>query len=187
VEAVLGNMAFDVIAHHNSRRVKQHRNIPVSDAHPLGVQILLVELKETKHRSEQTARLVEVFLFDYDGAGTHRKLVDVDSREIVTSTEISSAHLPLTDQEIAYGKALMWQDTELLQRLSVELNHSTDIADLQSRVSVWVPGRDDQSGLSHCDVERCALVSLFTEDNDSLPVEPVINLMRSQVYTDLVQ
>lgn len=163
--------------------------IPQTDGttHPLGVQILLVELKELKTRSATDERVVEVFLFDYDRGDTRRKLIDVDTLEIVATTEIASAHLPLTDEEIQHGKNLMWQDTDVLKRIRAELSGVVDLSALQARVSVWVPGDVAQTGTSNCGHERCALVSLFTDGNYSLSVEPVINLMRGQVYTDLVQ
>lgn len=160
--------------------------------HPLGVQVLLVELKEQK-ASDQAVRLAEVFVFDYQRGVTELNLVDVERNELIDKRYISSVHLPLSEAEITYSKALIWNNAEFKSRVQREIetlqtdSGNVDFTDLQTRVSVLVPnGRmADQSEL--CGANRCALISLFSADNYSFSIEPVINLMSGDIYLDLVQ
>ena len=162
--------------------------------HPLGVQVLSIELKEQKHVTDQSSRLAEVFLFNYPRAVTELHLVDVESSEVLSTRDIDSVHLPLSDAEISYTRKLIWSDAEFRERIQREFQSlnaleasagvPVESADLQTRVSVWVPIRRQAH---QCMRNRCALISLFTQDNHSFSIEPVIDLMSGEIYLDLVQ
>ena len=62
----------------------------------------------------------------------------------------------------------------------------TDLADLQTRVSIWVP-KGNTEAHENCSRERCALISLFTAANYSFSIEPVVNLMSGEIYLDTVR
>ncbi len=161
-------------------------------AHPLGVQILLVELREQKKPLSES-RLVEVFLFNYDRRVAELNVIDIDQGALISTTDIDTAHLPLSDTEIEYSRSLIWNHDELKARVRHELSLlqtggvGEDLSRLQARVSIWVPQSTDQSGASGCDRERCAFISLFTENDYSFSVEPVVNLISGEIYIDLVR
>ena len=163
--------------------------------HPLGVQVLLVELKEKKQNSVQTPRLAEVFVFDYQRGVTELNLIDVESDELIASRDIASVHLPLSEEEINYSKNLLWNYSEFKERLQSEAETldllpgitNGELIDLQTSVSILVPNRGAGSQSAQCNIDRCALISLFTDDNYNFSIEPVINLMSGEIYLDLVQ
>lgn len=163
--------------------------------HPLGVQVLLVELKEQKKNSVQTPRLAEVFVFDYQRGVTELNLIDVESDELMVSRDIESVHLPLSDEEINYSKNLIWNHAEFKQRVQREVETlqslpsavNGELTDLQTNVSILVPNNRTGNHSDVCRHNRCALISLFTADNHSFSVEPVVNLMSGEIYLDLVQ
>ena len=162
--------------------------------HPLGVQVLLVELKEQKQTSGQTSRLAEVFIFDYQRGVTELNLIDVESDELIVSTEIASVHLPLSEEEINYSKTLIWNHTEFVARVQREAETlesfpaivNRELTDLQTNVSILVPNNRTGKQPANCGLERCALISLFSNDNHSFSVEPVINLMSGEIYLDRI-
>jgi hypothetical protein len=157
-------------------------------SHPLGVQVLLAELREQKNPS--TSQPIEVFLFDYATGKTVLKLVDLEQQHILSSTDIETTHLPLTDAEIQYAESLMQTHNALAERVQGELTAIQNeivvgLSELEARISVFVP-HQSRTDESVCDRQRCALVSLFTEDDFSLSVEPVVNLSSGKVYLDLL-
>lgn len=163
--------------------------------HPLGTQILLIELQEQKQ--QPLHRLAEVFLFDYQRGITERKLVDVERNLLVDSREISSVHLPLSETEIRYGTELIWSNSEVSQRVADEMTVSgghgditgldNAVSSLLTRVSIWVPDNPGQAGISQCDSQRCALISIFTTHNYHFSIEPVVNLMSGEIFVDIAQ
>lgn len=170
-------------------------SISNNHSHPLGTQILLIELQEQKKQSLQ--RLAEVFLFDYQRGVTERKLVDVESKLLVDSRDIASVHLPLSQTEIRYSTELIWSNSEINQRVRDEMIASGagmehgglagDVSRLLTKVSIWVPDNPGQAGVSQCDSQRCALISIFTLDNYNFSVEPVVNLMSGDIFVDILQ
>ena len=162
-------------------------------AHPLGVQVLLIELKEQKRPADQASRIAEVFLFNYLRGVTEFKLFDVERNELIATRDIPSVHLPLADTEISYSKALIWNNPEFIERIRTEYEAvqslsagDSDLADLQTRVSIWVPNGSTEAH-ENCSSERCALISLFTQANYSFSIEPVVNLMSGEIYLDTVR
>ena len=165
--------------------------------HPLGVQVLLVELKEQKQPVEQATRIAEVFIFNYQLGVAQLNLFDVEKNQLISTREIPSAHLPLSEQEIEYSKTLIWNNAEFRERIQTEYESFATVPDstinsietmgLQTRVSIWVPNRNAGSQSELCVQQRCALISLFSEENHSFSIEPVISLMSGQIYLDLVQ
>ena len=165
--------------------------------HPLGVQVLLVELKEQKQVIDQAARIAEVFIFNYQTGKSELNLVDVEHNQLISKREINSVHLPLSEQEIEYSKALIWNNTEFAEQIqaeyenlisSVSNTNSSNVSDkLQTQISIWVPNSNVERQSEICMQNRCALISVFTQDNYNFSIEPVINLMSGQIYFDLVR
>jgi len=171
-------------------RTVQSGDLSLTDpnVHPLGVQILLVELREKKNASLGDLRLAEVFLYNYPRQTTELHLINLDQGVLLQTTEVDTAHLPLSDEEIEYSKQLVFNHDQLTARVNNELSRiqGVELGGLQQRVSVWVP-TTRQAGSSGCENQRCALLSLFTANEQSLVVEPVVNLISGDVFIDLVQ
>ncbi len=158
--------------------------------HALGTQVIFVELVEQK-KAQSDRRLAEIFTYDYDSQSAQRRIVDVQLGALVSIQDIDSAHLPLSDIEIDYANWLLWNNTGLRQHVLQELGdlQLTPSADLlaltDARVSVWVPGSHEQGASSGCHLQRCALFSLYSINRDSLTIDPVVNLVSGEVFTDL--
>ena len=188
-----GTAPFDTGNSTGSRTVNSAANLQ----HPLGVQVLLVELREQKNTADQAARIAEVFVFDYQQGVSELNLVDVESNLLLSTREIDSAHLPLSELEIEYSKTLIWNNTEFAERVQTEYeNLISSISDeispnapdnLKTMVSIWVPNSNPERQSDPCVQSRCALISVFTEHNYNFSVEPVIDLMSGQIYLDLVR
>lgn len=175
----------------DSTVVNQRRTRGQTRSHPLGTQILLTELRESKNTPAQASRYFEVFLFDYNLGSTLLRTVDVNQMSLVSTVVVDSVHLPLTEVEIQYARSLVLQDEQVkesvIRELAVlETDSVFSITDLQARLSIWVPAANKVSK-SNCDRRRCALVSLFTTSDYSLSVEPVVNLSTAEVSIDLIQ
>ena len=158
--------------------------------HALGTQIIFVELVEQK-QVDSGRRLAEIFTYDYDSQLAQRRIVDIQQSVLVSIQDINSAHLPLSDIEIDYGSRLLWNNTGLRQHVMQELGGlqltplTDSLALTDARVSVWVPGSLEQGASSGCHLQRCALFSLFSANRDSLTIDPVVNLVTGEVFTDL--
>lgn len=173
-------------------QIEQRQRSADHNQHPLGKQTLLIELQEQKNSTNKSERLAEIFTFDYHYQTSELHLVDVTSNYILSSRDLKTQHLPLSEAEIVYSESLMWanpdvkrlvdEETARLQQLNT---HTTTSSAIQSRVAIWVPDTSSQAGTSGCDVQRCALLSLFTNTEQSLAVEPVVNLITGTVYTTL--
>ena len=167
-----------------------HVALQQTSAHLLGTQLLLVELKEQKKKNSDQ-RLAEIFTYNYNMQLAQRHIVDIQQRALVSVQDINSAHLPLSNTEIDYANWLLWNNSSLRQRVTEEVNDlqlptsSDSIALTDARVSVWVPGSPERGAASGCDLQRCALFSLYTENQESLTTEPVVNLVTGAVFTDL--
>lgn len=159
-------------------------------AHLLGTQLLLVELKEQKKASPDQ-RMAEIFTYNYNSQIARLHIVDMQHRVMISVQDISSAHLPLSDVEIDYANWLLWSNSDLRQGVLREIENlqltpsttSTTLTD--ARVSVWVPGSPEHGASSGCNLQRCALFSLYTKNRDSLTIDPVVNLVTGEVFTDL--
>lgn len=170
----------------------EERTQDLTSSHPLGIQLLIVELKEQK-KAVVGQRQAEIFTYNYSTQMAQRHIVDLHQSVLVSVQDINSAHLPLSDAEIDYANLLLWDDPEFQQRVSQELldlqldPSSILISQTDARVSVWVPGSVEQSAASGCRLQRCTLFSLYTDNEDSLTIEPVVNLVTGKVYVSILQ
>lgn len=185
--------AQSVALSHQSNRSTGLRTRSTNSAHPLGVQILLVEPRERKNSDESGDKFAEVFAFNHRTHSTELTLVNLVTSEVVSSKNIPAVHLPLSDEEIEFSIEAVRNDFNVQTRLQQEhasLGHSESgdvLAGLQLRVSIWVPISQENSGDSRCDIERCALVSLFDADNTSYTTEPIVNLKTLEISLDAIQ
>ena len=162
----------------------QTRSLP--NQHSLGLEIVLIELKELKSAAAQK-RIAQVYLFDYRTGLSSLQERDAESGELLQTKAIVQPFLPLTENEIAFAKTLLYSNAPLQQALQAEYrrHHNRPLmstTELQMKVAVWQPLTINSPLSETCSRNRCATVSIFTKDNFSLSTEPVINLMDSTLY-----
>ncbi len=168
------------------------RSSSPTPAHPLGIQVLLIEPKEQKKTTNSNAKMVEVFTFDHNTHAAERTLVNLTMGTISHSQTINGIHLPLSDEEIEFAINAVRNDLNVYAKLQKEhaaQGHTeTDdvMSDLQLRVSIWVPLSAEHEGVSGCIHERCALISIFDKHNVSYAIEPVVKLKTSEVLLDAI-
>lgn len=162
--------------------------------HPLGVQVILVEPLELKNSNNDTTRMGEVFIFDYLKNISERYIVDLFTGEVVEIAQVTGIHLPLSNFEVDYAKSVIGNhkglERQLRQQLPEQVSEEqfrTWSAAVQSRVSIWVPDNSRHAKAKTCTQQRCALISLVTDREVSLPIEPIVNLMTGEVYLQVLQ
>jgi len=164
----------------------------------LGKEILLVELlyqKQKKNGDTQTAkpRIAEVFLFDYATGQTSRYEIDVNTDDVLREQAVASPHLPLNEREQAVAVSMLESDASAFTEISAEYQQHfgqalQDTDNIEMKVSVWQPAAANTSvAASDCRTQRCALISVFTHNNFSFSIEPVVNLMTKTVHTGVIR
>jgi hypothetical protein len=151
-------------------------------AHPLGLQTLSIEKQERKNHFG--ARWVSVYQYHYTLQSARVLLVDLQTNAIIKQSTIDSVHLPLNNIEIEFAKSLISEDSELIEQLRREqiLRGKTPLEsldDLDVKASIYEPLNTTNS----CQVQRCALVSLFDKTRTVFRIEPVVNLSILKVGT----
>lgn len=156
-------------------------------------QVLLIELRELKSRSGQEPhRVAEVFVYRYDQAETFKHLIDVSSGQLIETKPVASVHLPLNEAEQEFALQRLLKSPLVASRLATEFERQfgknlPPMHELQTKVSIWQPSRTNSEVANTCQLQRCALVSIFTANNYNFSVEPVINLHTGVVETGVLQ
>ena len=163
----------------------------------LGKEVLLVELlyqKRKKNVAQTTQpRIAEVFLFDYETGKTSRYEIDLNTDDVLREQAVASPHLPLNDREQSVAVSLLENDDAAFANLSAEYQKYfgevlQDAANIDMKVFVWQPPAGNTSAAaSDCRTQRCAMISLFTRDNFSFSMEPVVHLMTQSVHTGVIR
>ncbi len=174
----------------NLQRSAANTEIDITD---LQREILLVELKHSKKNSN--GRIAEVFIFDYPRGATELHRIDVVDNQVTEILPIDSVHLPLNLREQQVATGLLIQNEEVSENLEYEYlkvfgRTLANLDQLDMKVSIWQPlehQRKSNTVANTCGEERCALVSVFTDDNYSFSLEPVVNLMRGTVHTEALR
>ena len=169
-----------------------------SSAITLGREVLLVELLYQKQKKSSASesvqqRIAEVFLFDYASGKTSRYEIDVNTNDVLREQAVASPHLPLNDREQSAAVSMLVNDASAFAAISSEYQRhfgqalqGTDNIDM--KVLVWQPpAANTSTAASDCRTQRCALISVFTNNNFSFSVEPVVNLMTQNVYTGVIR
>lgn len=185
-----GNKSSTVTQTHSKTRSTSGlpQNLP-----QLQNEVLLVELKHAKKNRNQ--RIAEVFVFDYSRGVTELHRVNVEDNQVTEIIAIDSTHLPLNKREQEVATALAVSNDLVRQRLDAEYQRAfgralTSLDELDMKVLIWQPQPHQSNSYeiaATCNSERCALLSIFTEDNYSFSLEPVVNLMQGVVYPEALQ
>ncbi len=159
-----------------------------------GEQVLLVENRETKNNTLADPRMVEVFVYSYNSGKTYLQIINLDNNETASSQLVNSNHLPLNQNEQNYVKERLSGDSSVLSAVDSEMQRHFSQAvqtlrDVQMKVSIWQPNpsQSDLPPAADCLQQRCAIVSLFTDDYFNFSIEPVVNLNTGQLFTDWQQ
>ena len=151
--------------------------------------MVVVEPLELKNSDNTATRLAEVFTFDYLKNISERYTVDLLTGDIVEVAQVDGVHLPLSEFEIDYAKSLLWKhkgfQTQLQRQFSDQVNEPepwNQATAVQARVSIWVPHHSRLAKANTCEQKRCALISLVTDHEVSLPIEPIVNLVSGEIY-----
>ena len=157
-------------------------------AHPLGVQILLIEPKERKNKSAQSSLLVEVFSFDYQSLSASLDIVEANTGELISTRVLNTRYLPLNPTESDYAIQLLQEHGKLFDLLSTEYLQQfgeslTEQHQIDMKVSIWTP-ESRLPASSGCGQSRCALVSVFTPDHFNFSVEPVVDLVSGEIFLE---
>ena len=163
----------------------------------LGKEVLLVELLYQKQKKNvaqtKQQRIAEVFLFDYETGKTSRYEIDLNTDDVLREQAVASPHLPLNDREQSVAVSLLENDDAAFANLSAEYQKYfgealQDAANIDMKVFVWQPPAGNTSAAANdCRTQRCAMISLFTRDNFSFSMEPVVNLMTQSVHTGVIR
>lgn len=151
-------------------------------SHPLAVQTLSVERQELKNRRDNPR--VSVYQYHYANAAARLLVFDLSTNTLIRESAISSVHLPLNTQEIAFAKKLLEQRSDIIGLLRQEQQRRGEPAfdnldELDVKASIFEP-----FDTSHpCAIERCALFSLFDQTRTVFATEPIVRLQTLNVGT----
>lgn len=160
--------------------VAWHRATDRTDAHPLAVQDLSIEVDEQKHRRSDP--LVRVYQYHYHLHSARVLLFDLTTAQLIDEQQIDSVHLPLNEREIRFAGQLLSARNDIVERLRDEQRLRgrppfQTLDQLEVKASIFEPLDSDHA----CAEQRCALMSLFDGTNTVFSAEPVVNLQMQTV------
>lgn len=151
-------------------------NIPVPE-------LLLVE--RHPNAKGQTARLADVYTYDYSTNETLIDVIDLDTNQVISSKREKNLQLPLTANELQRASALIFADDEQRSLLDAEFKRITGqtlnnpMQQLQVKAFVFhassLPEQLNAAS-QQCGLQRCAQVLLYTADSVVFEVSPIVNL-----------
>ena len=159
------------------------RNTSASSQAILSMEQLLVERRPTD-KEQPEKRLADVYSYDYSVDETVHAVVDVATGEIISSERLKQQHLPLTVNEIARARQLVFANAEQSALIKQEYKRITG-SELTNPDSLNIkafsfsadslPERLNAAS-QQCGVQRCAQVLLYTHDDIVFEVSPIVNL-----------
>ncbi len=132
----------------------------------------------------ETARLADVYTYDYASNETIISVIDLDTNKILSSKREKNLQLPLTDNELKRASDLIFADDEQRSLLDAEFKRITgktltDPQQLQVKAFVFhassLPEQLNDAS-KQCGLHRCAQVLLYTADSVVFEVSPIVNL-----------
>jgi Cu2+-containing amine oxidase len=149
---------------------------------PPANELLLIE----RHINNKgnTARLADVYTYDYATNQTIITVVDLDTNTTLAKHYQQNLQLPLTDNELKRAADLIFNDDEQRPLLNAEFKRITgktlsDPKQLHIKAFVFhassLPEQLNAAS-QECGVQRCAQVLLYTVDSVVFEVSPIVNL-----------
>ena len=132
----------------------------------------------------ETARLADVYTYDYATNETIISVIDLDTNKILSNKREKNLQLPLTDNELKRASDLIFADDEQRILLDAEFKRITgktltDPQQLQVKAFVFhassLPEQLNDAS-KQCGLHRCAQVLLYTADSVVFEVSPIVNL-----------
>lgn len=132
----------------------------------------------------ETARLADVYAYDYTTNETIISVIDLDTNKILSNKREKNLQLPLTDNELKRASDLIFADDEQRSLLDAEFKRITgktltDPQQLQVKAFVFhassLPEQLNDAS-KQCGLHRCAQVLLYTADAVVFEVSPIVNL-----------
>lgn len=132
----------------------------------------------------ETARLADVYTYDYATNETIISVIDLDTNKILSNKREKNLQLPLTDNELKRASDLIFADDEQRSLLDAEFKRITgktltDPQQLQVKAFVFhassLPEQLNDAS-KQCGLHRCAQVLLYTADSVVFEVSPIVNL-----------
>ncbi|MBJ6610360.1 MAG: hypothetical protein JG718_08380 [Candidatus Thiothrix moscowensis] len=146
-------------------------------------ELLLVERHPNK--KGQTARLADVYTYDYSSNETILTLINLDTNQVLSTQRQQNLQLPLTDNELHRAAALIFADDEQRSLLEREFRRITGqpLTDLYQQLQVkafvfHASSLPEQLNAAsrQCGLHRCAQVLLYTADSVVFEISPIVNL-----------
>lgn len=147
------------------------------------IELLLVERHpDTK---DSTARLADVYSYDYSSNETLINVVDLTTNQVISSQRQQNLQLPLTENEITRASTLIFADDEERSLLDKEFkritNNTLSNPSQQLQVKAFVFHANSlpeqlNAASQQCGLHRCAQVLLYTADSVVFEVSPIVNL-----------
>ena len=146
-------------------------------------ELLLVE--RHPNAKGQTARLADVYTYDYSTNETLIDVIDLDTNQVISRKREKNLQLPLTANELQRASALIFADDEQRSLLDAEFKRitgqtlSNPAQQLQVKAFVFhassLPEQLNAAS-QQCGLHRCAQVLLYTADSVVFEVSPIVNL-----------
>lgn len=158
---------------------------------PDELQLLLVERRPSKNA---LVRQSDLYQYDYTRDELVHSVVDLTSDRVLSSERSQGVQLPLVPVEIAWATSvLMSSPTErrMVRRAFRQITGQrlTDIAQIDFKAFVFhaSSGIDQSAALAQqCGLHRCAQLLLYTKDNVSLDLSPIVDLSTGVVIDVLL-
>lgn len=149
--------------------------------HELGVQTVSVEMAERKKNSSSSHG--QVYQFNHFTGQSRVVTIDLDTGTVISQSAINSVHLPLSKPEIQFAIDLL-RLSELLDQMRAEqINRGvtafSSIDELDVKASIFTPTDSEHP----CQIQRCALLSLFDKSSTVFSLEPLVMLSTGNITT----
>ena len=145
------------------------------ESHPLGIQTLFIERQEDKKVVSE--RIARVYQYDYTSQTARLLIIDLDTQNVIRTVPLNSVHLPLSQTEVDFARALLAADEQLINQLRVEQSQRavqpfTTLSELDVKASIFEPLDANHP----CALSRCALLSLFDATRTVFAMQPIVFL-----------
>lgn len=148
-----------------------------------GQEVLLIERHEEKG-APADQRYADVYIYDYSSNELIQSLVDLNTSSVIRSERKTGIQLPLTPNELARAKQIVFDDEDERKILEDEFfritsRPMTDTSDLNIKAFTFkadsLPNRVNEAS-KLCGVHRCAQLMLYTGENIVFEISPIVNL-----------
>lgn len=169
--------------------------VPDAAASPDEIPVLLLIERRLPENKAETERLADVYWYNYSDNSLLHAIVDVETGRIHRQEILHNTQLPLVASEIQRAAALIMAHTETREHLdrafeNIMGRELQDISDIDFKAFVFhadsLPA-EMVGDSAMCGFHRCARMVVYTRDNISLGVSPIIDLSDNRVVEASLQ